>query len=915
MFPDTAEVEGFRTALRADPEAARRVFADWLEERGDPRAAWLRDPEIWAWMAPDAHDPVPPLLEATQAEDGERRRQAGELLAKLGTPAIPALRAWTRQDPSHRWDITRWALAAGRPPELRPVPELMERLGGASWYDCWEAIIDLGFHGPPAAPAVPRLMTISYFEEFAHFDRNPLQQDAYRVLAELGAAAVEAIPSLVAALSYGWDTAEAAAAALRSIAPAAPDVLLAHVGDSGDERGRKWALQILVETHPQGLRVLGPILRGETGPGDGPALAAIKLEEAGPEAAELVPDLIEALSRPAPSQSSYNHLLVAEALGKLGEPARAAVPALRAALAEYEAQGPDGGAKDSAREAIAAALAKLGDPAAGLAAIAAGLASPDEDTRARSVTLAAEIAAVAPEAVPHVLRGLEDPSVAVRQIAAAALCELASPAGDPHVLVSALLRALKDSSQEVRREAITALGKLKGERPALMFQLVMPGKEGPYPDAFDREDAATLEEQTLRGLVRALTDRSPGVRAAAVGALGRWEELPGSVVAPLRRFVRNCQDSSEAAQALGVLRKASAFPGDLVPEMIALFRHEDEEVAGAAADLLTRVGAAAVPALVAALGSPEQEVVGSACRALHDMGEQAAAAAPHLLPLASDPDVNRRRLVIEILGQLGAPEVTVPALRRALADSNARVREQAAWSLGRLGPAAAAAVPELLEATRGRGEGVRYAALYGLARVGAAAATALPVYQAALRSRDPNVRRAALEGIQSLGTAATAAFGTVAARCRDKDESVRIFALSAAAAIAPGPEQMIDLCRALLHDPQEDVRDHTAKIFLGLGAPALEQAPDLFALCRQRGVRVSRLLRASLHSLSARALRALVPSLRESLADEDQDSREAAALALRVCGPAGVQALQEALADENENVRAAAEHGLRARVE
>ena len=47
-----------------DDDTPRMALADWLEERDDPRAAWVRDHEVWPHMAPDAHDPVPGLLEA-----------------------------------------------------------------------------------------------------------------------------------------------------------------------------------------------------------------------------------------------------------------------------------------------------------------------------------------------------------------------------------------------------------------------------------------------------------------------------------------------------------------------------------------------------------------------------------------------------------------------------------------------------------------------------------------------------------------------------------------------------------------------------------------------------------------------------------------------------------------------------------
>jgi uncharacterized protein (TIGR02996 family) len=369
MFPETPEVEGFRAALRDDPEVARLVFADWLEDHGDPRAAWLRDPDIWPWMAPDAHDPVPRLLEELGMGDHSHRKRARVALAKIGSEAIIPLRDWTRQDPSKRWYESRFLLATARPPVLPPVSELIERLGSEDWYGCWQAIIDLGFHGPAAAPAVPHLRAIRSFDEFDGADGDPVMESAYGLLGGLGAAAAEAIPDLVAALSYRWDTAEAAANALREIAHAAPDVLLANVAGSDDSRGREWALRILVETHPEGFRVLGRILRGEVKEYGLPGMAAGMLEGRGAEAVELVPDLIEALRQSLGDPRDPNRHQIARTLAAIGEPARTAVPVLRAVLAEIDEalRTPPAGrprsriAEQRTRDAVAATLSQLGE--------------------------------------------------------------------------------------------------------------------------------------------------------------------------------------------------------------------------------------------------------------------------------------------------------------------------------------------------------------------------------------------------------------------------------------------------------------------------------------------------------------------------------------------------------------------------
>jgi uncharacterized protein (TIGR02996 family) len=56
-MPDEAALRA-ALAARPDDELPRLAYADWLNERGDPRAAWVRDPDIWRHAGPDFCDPL-----------------------------------------------------------------------------------------------------------------------------------------------------------------------------------------------------------------------------------------------------------------------------------------------------------------------------------------------------------------------------------------------------------------------------------------------------------------------------------------------------------------------------------------------------------------------------------------------------------------------------------------------------------------------------------------------------------------------------------------------------------------------------------------------------------------------------------------------------------------------------------------
>src|SRR5215468_7219690 len=85
------EEAAFLSAITAGDEVARLAFADWLEERGDPRAGWVRDERVFEYMLPDGRDPLPAMLVAARDEDWRKAQRAREALAQVGAAAVPAL--------------------------------------------------------------------------------------------------------------------------------------------------------------------------------------------------------------------------------------------------------------------------------------------------------------------------------------------------------------------------------------------------------------------------------------------------------------------------------------------------------------------------------------------------------------------------------------------------------------------------------------------------------------------------------------------------------------------------------------------------------------------------------------------------------------------------------------------------------
>jgi HEAT repeat protein len=144
------------------------------------------------------------------------------------------------------------------------------------------------------------------------------------------------------------------------------------------------------------------------------------------------------------------------------------------------------------------------------------------------------------------------------------------------------------------------------------------------------------------------------------------------------------------------------MPADL-SRWIADLSAADSAVRAEAAEQLARLGedarAAAVP-LVRAAGDDEESAREWSVSALEDLGSPADDDLPALAELLAAANADVGYWAATLIGRLeerAAPAVA--ALTAALADSNPLiVRQRAAWALGKIGPAAAAARPDLEKA-------------------------------------------------------------------------------------------------------------------------------------------------------------------------------------------------------------------------
>jgi len=152
-------------------------------------------------------------------------------------------------------------------------------------------------------------------------------------------------------------------------------------------------------------------------------------------------------------------------------------------------------------------------------------------------------------------------------------------------------------------------------------------------------------------------------------------------------------------------------------------------------------------------------------------------------------DANVRYGAAVALSKLG--DKAVSALRESLQSSAADVPVWAAYTLGRIGPAAKSAVPDLIKALASSDEALRGSAAQALGQIGLAAATAVGPLAKTLNDAGPEVRLRAVVALGKIGPPAKNAIGQIVRKLADRQ--LRKRARQALIRIRPSVEYLLKL--------------------------------------------------------------------------------------------------------------------------
>jgi HEAT repeat protein len=661
------------------------------------KQVWMNAIAAVAAIGPEAKDAIPTLLADFDSKSASRQRsyyrdqviiRTSYALTRIGPAAIPPLIDGLR---SH---------------------DTMMRSGAAR---------ALGGMGPAAKAAIPALL-----ENLGHKDAS-VQQDVIDALGSIGAAAK---PKLIEALSSDDPRQRSTAAlALGAMGRAAQDAsgpVLAQLDSESDATARASLLTALARIGADVAPVLIEALKDEREPIRHAAInGLLTMRSAQPQIVKALTALVRDPDAAVSERAAY-------ALGRLGEVAAPAVPAI---LDVIEKRAP-------APQAFLDAIVQIGEPAI------APLLERFEKTEPAIVTrdhwAVKCVQQMGGLGAGRVARSLTHPSPSVRLLAARALVELGP---DAESATPALLKALADKSMHVRAAALTALVAARTPLAQLEPHLHAAFKSSsPVIRAAAVESAVRLDAdgKAFRPLViAALKDPDETVRKSVINQLGPDFADAVPQLIPLLDDPARRAPACEALGRMGTLSKAA------VPRLIRLVSEENKDDRLRALQALSQIGAAAAeaaPALQTARADSDPAIRIAAFQAVSAVQKTKQNRIAALVAGLDDTDVAVRKAMADMLGALGDQAVDAFGKLVELTDRDSD-REFALATLSNL---RVRDVPKLVGLLQHPQRSVQFYACYRLNDLGRRGKDALPMLESLAKSDDRELANAARRAIRSI---------------------------------------------------------------------------------------------------------------------------------------------------------------------
>jgi HEAT repeat protein len=641
----------------------------------------------------------------------------------------------------------------------------------------------VAFHVPGASAAEPVSVTPSVRELIRQLETGDVlaRQDAADALGRLGPAAEEAVPTLTAALKREC-LRRPAALALAAIGPKGWQPLLAALADS-DNPITPVAREALGRHAPYCLHFDVSLLRYE----EQSQILDVVCRHVNSTRQRMVKSLVPAddltpLLKQLKDDDWWVRKTAAEAIGRIGPPARRAIPALLESLEDpwpfefkpYESTASDKSVRVAATKALLA-IGPAGEEALirdGIERLTAGL---ERGTPFSQHHCAVALALLGPRALPALdalVEQLPSQNDHIIYTYGSGPFVNALIAIGPNVVpaICRLLGSEKESTRSLALEVLEGLGH-KARRAAPAVRVLIA-----HPRGFDRYQAVrTLAcvdpdgKETISALCDALKDEDESLRSDAAAILGLLGPRASAAISALQARLKDPNDSVAREAARAIVR-----------------------IRGREAEIVRPVAKALV----------ERGLDFKSCSLLAGLGPEGRVAIPFLLRQLREKNVEDRLNAAEILLRFGDEEkkIVTTALARTLKEDGDLDRLRRAKSLLlEAGPQAAKSVTELVEFLEKRGNDGEIAS--------------------------------ALQELHELGRQAVAAAPAVRRLLENETE----YALAAVtlARIAPDDPAVVPALMALLKYPYALQRDDAACELFRLGPAATAAVPRLEEALRE----------------------------------------------------------------------------------
>jgi HEAT repeat protein len=752
-------------------------------------------------FTPALEDPscIPLAIDALKSGDRERRRKAALALWHLG------------------------------PVSDQVEPVLIRALSDSDYIVRWRAAGALSRFSDPAA--------VSALIEATKDRTTNLPDNARWSLAQIGAPAINAIPTLVASLKGGKVKRDEIGYSVTRIIN---DWRAKHEGEP--EVARNESLKAVIPPLITLLKDADDQVREES---------AHALWLFGPAASEAASALFDALKDKRKEIRDHAGL----ALEDMGS---AAVPALVKALMDPEvgvrrrALGALGSIRPVAQDALLTIVHALKDTdgtvrefafsaiqrlgVAALPGFVDALKAPDDFLRGLSDEELASCSYLANKSdrdgrcfVPVLVAASKDANRSVRLFSILALGQLGPAASDA---VPIIVPLLKEPDIAIRMTAIESLGLIgpaaKDAVPELVAALKDRDSRVRAVEALVRIGPAAKD--SLPALIAALKDADMGVRSAAINVLGVLGQAAEPALPALIAMLKDGDKDlrNRAAHALCQLRQATP---EVVRSLAAALGDPEESVRQTAMYSVQMLGPAAkdaVPALIACLKDPSPAIRGHAMSTLGEIGPAAEAAARPLLAILNDEEDDLRDSAARALGDIGAVTAdVVEGLTKAMRYGPPSVRSTAARVLIRIEPVAKDTIPAAV-ATLVEFPNAGYRIKDESLRSNAPQVVAALV--ASLDHPEPAVVRTVIEWLGRMEGAAEAAVPALVERIDDEDGETRMAAVKALGGIGPAAKAAVTRLIDLLHDLDPKVVEASAEALGGIGPGARAAVGPLAAI-------------------------------------------------------------------------------------